>query len=77
MSKAAVCGNFGVKRTTGRFPRQESEVDPQGIATLSRQLKISGPIEGEAFLVGRMGGAATLLIGALAVVRGRRIQESA
>ncbi len=40
-------------RDRGRFPRQESEVDPQGIATLSRQLKVPAPIDGEAFLAGR------------------------
>jgi Domain of unknown function (DUF4158) len=40
-------------RDRGRFPRQESEVDPHGIATLSRQLKVPAPIDGEAFLAGR------------------------
>ena len=40
-------------RDRGRFPRQESEVDPQGIATLSRQLNVPTPMDGEAFLVGR------------------------
>jgi uncharacterized protein DUF4158 len=36
-----------------RFPRQESEVDPQGIATLSRQLNVPTPVDGEAILTGR------------------------
>ena len=40
-------------RNRGRFPRQESEVDPQGIATLSRQLSVPPPVDGEAFLAGR------------------------
>src|ERR1017187_7478095 len=40
-------------RDRGRFPRQESEVDPQGIATLSRQLNVPAPMDGESFLVGR------------------------
>jgi hypothetical protein len=40
-------------RDCGRFPRQESEVDPQGIATLSRQLNVPTPMDGKAFLVGR------------------------
>ena len=37
----------------GRFPRQESEVNPQGIATLSQQLNVPTPVDAEAFLVGR------------------------
>jgi hypothetical protein len=40
-------------RDRGRFPRQESEVDPERIATLSRQLNVPTPIDGEAFLTGR------------------------
>jgi len=40
-------------RDRGRFPREESEVDPQGIATLSRQLNVPAPVDGEAFLAGR------------------------
>jgi hypothetical protein len=40
-------------RNRGRFPRQESEVAPQGIATLSRQLSVPTPVDGEAFLAGR------------------------
>jgi hypothetical protein len=40
-------------RDRGRFPRHESEVDPQGIATLSQQLNVRAPVDGEAFLVGR------------------------
>jgi hypothetical protein len=39
-------------RDRGRFPRQKSEVDPQGIATLSRQLSVPTPVDGEAFLAG-------------------------
>jgi TnpA family transposase len=37
----------------GRFPRNESEVEVQGIAALSRQLDMLTPIDGEAFLTGR------------------------
>jgi Domain of unknown function (DUF4158) len=40
-------------RDRGRFPRQESEVDPERIETLSRQLNVPTPIDGEAFLTGR------------------------
>jgi hypothetical protein len=40
-------------RDRGRFPRHESEVDPQGIATLSQQLNVRAPVDGQAFLVGR------------------------
>jgi Domain of unknown function (DUF4158) len=40
-------------RERGRFPRQESEVDLQGIAQLSRQLDVPTPVDGEAFLGGR------------------------
>jgi hypothetical protein len=40
-------------RDRGRFPRHASEVDPQGIATLSQQLNVRAPVDGEAFLVGR------------------------
>jgi hypothetical protein len=40
-------------RDRGRFPRQDSEVGPQGITTLSRQLNVPVPVDGEAFLVGR------------------------
>jgi TnpA family transposase len=40
-------------RDRGRFPRHESEVDPQGIATLSQQFNVRAPVGGEAFLVGR------------------------
>jgi hypothetical protein len=42
-----------VFRDRGRFPPQKSEVDPQGIATLSRQLNVPAPVDGEAFLAGR------------------------
>jgi TnpA family transposase len=40
-------------RDRGRFPRHESEVDPQGIAALSRQLKVAVPADGEVFCTGR------------------------
>jgi hypothetical protein len=40
-------------RDRGRLPRHESEVDPQGIATLSQQLNVRAPVDGEAFLAGR------------------------
>jgi hypothetical protein len=40
-------------RDRGRFPRHESEVEPQGIAALSRQLNVPPPVDGEAFLTGR------------------------
>ena len=40
-------------RDRGRFPQHESEVDPQGIATLSQQLNVRAPVDGEALLVGR------------------------
>lgn len=40
-------------RDRGRFPRHESEVDPQGIAALSRQINVQAPVDGEAFLAGR------------------------
>lgn len=40
-------------RERGRFPRDEGEVEPQGIAALSRQLDVSTPMDGEAFLTGR------------------------
>jgi hypothetical protein len=34
-------------RDRGRFPRQVSEVDPHGIAALSRQLNLGSPHETE------------------------------
>jgi len=40
-------------RERGRFPRHESEIEPQGVAALSRQLDASLPVDGEAFLTGR------------------------
>jgi TnpA family transposase len=40
-------------RDRGRFPRHVSEVDPHGIAALSRQLNLRVPVDAEAFLVGR------------------------
>jgi len=36
-----------------RFPRDESEVEPHGLAALSRQLNVPAPVGGEAFLTGR------------------------
>ena len=40
-------------RERGRFPRDEGEVERQGIAALSRQLDVPAPIDGEAFPTGR------------------------
>ena len=40
-------------RERGRFPRDEGEVETQGIAALSKQLDVPAPIDGEAFLTGR------------------------
>ena len=40
-------------RKQGRFPRDETDVDAQGIAALSKQLDVPTPIDGEAFLMGR------------------------
>ena len=40
-------------RERGRFPRNEAEVETQGIAVLSKQLDVPTPIDGEAFLTGR------------------------
>ncbi|ARO87718.1 DUF4158 domain-containing protein [Nitrosospira lacus] len=40
-------------RDRGRFPRQESEIEQQRIAALSRQLNIAVPVDSEAFLIGR------------------------
>jgi hypothetical protein len=40
-------------RERGRFPRDEAEVETQGIAALSKQLDVPPPIDGEAFLTGR------------------------
>jgi TnpA family transposase len=40
-------------RERGRFPRDESEVEPQGVAALSQQLDVPRPVDGEAFLTGR------------------------
>jgi hypothetical protein len=40
-------------RERGRFPRDESEVEVQGIAALSQQLDVPTPVDGEAFLTGR------------------------
>ena len=40
-------------RDRGRFPRDETEVDVQGIAALAKQLDAPAPLDGEAFLTGR------------------------
>lgn len=40
-------------RERGRFPCDETEVEPQGIASLSKQLGVPTLIDGEAFLTGR------------------------
>lgn len=40
-------------RKRGRFPRDESEIETQGIALLSQQLEVPMPIDGEAILTGR------------------------
>lgn len=40
-------------RDRGRFPRDETEVEVQGIAALAKQLDAPAPIDGEAFLTGR------------------------
>ena len=40
-------------REHGRFPRDEGEVETQGITALSKQLDVPAPIDGEAFLTGR------------------------
>ncbi|MEX3614523.1 MAG: DUF4158 domain-containing protein [Burkholderia gladioli] len=40
-------------RERGRFPRDENEVEVQGIATLSKQLDVPASIDSEAFLTGR------------------------
>lgn len=40
-------------RESGRFPRDEAEVETPGIAALSKQLDVPTPIDGEAFLSGR------------------------
>jgi len=40
-------------RERGRFPRDETEVEAQGIAALSKQLDMPTPIHGETFLTGR------------------------
>ncbi|MEO8409188.1 MAG: DUF4158 domain-containing protein, partial [Propionivibrio sp.] len=40
-------------RERGRFPRDEDEVEAQGVASLSQQLDVPMPIDGEAFLTGR------------------------
>jgi TnpA family transposase len=40
-------------RERGRFPRDEGEVETQGIAALSKQLDVPAPMDGEAFLTGR------------------------
>lgn len=40
-------------RERGRFPRDETEVEVQDIAVLSRQLDVPIPLDGKAFLTGR------------------------
>ncbi len=40
-------------RERGRFPREETEVEPQGIAALSQQLDLPTPKSDEALLTGR------------------------
>jgi TnpA family transposase len=40
-------------RERGRFPRDESEIDAQGVAALSKQLDVSMPVDREAYLPGR------------------------
>ncbi len=40
-------------RERGRFPRDESEIEAQGIAALCKQLDVPTPVDGEAFLTGR------------------------
>ncbi|WP_031432523.1 Tn3 family transposase [Methylomarinum vadi] len=40
-------------RERGRFPRDESEIETQGIALLGQQLEVTIPIDGEAILTGR------------------------
>lgn len=43
-------------REHGRFPRDESEIDAQGVVALSKQLDVSMPVDGEAYLTGRTAG---------------------
>lgn len=40
-------------RERGRFPRDEAEVEAQGIAALCEQLGVAPPVDGEAFPTGR------------------------
>ena len=40
-------------RERGRFPRDEAEVQAQGIAALSKQIDVAMPVDGETFLTGR------------------------
>jgi hypothetical protein len=40
-------------RKRGRFPRDEAELEAQGVAVLSKQLDVPTPVDGEAFLTGR------------------------
>ncbi|MDV7213846.1 Tn3 family transposase, partial [Azotobacter beijerinckii] len=40
-------------RERGRFPRDEAEVEAQGIAALCKQLGVAPPVDGEAFPTGR------------------------
>ena len=50
---AGLCHSADLFRERGRFPRDEGEVETQGIAALSKQLDVPAPIDGEAFLTGR------------------------
>ena len=40
-------------RERGRFPRDEAEIEAQGVLALSKQLDVPTPMDGEAFLTGR------------------------
>ncbi len=40
-------------RERGRFPRDETEIEVQGVVALSEQLDVPIPMDGEAFLTGR------------------------
>jgi hypothetical protein len=40
-------------RERGRFPRDEAEIEAQGVLALSKQLGVPTPVDGEAFLTGR------------------------
>lgn len=40
-------------RERGRFPRDEAEIEAQGVVALSKQLDVPTPVDGAAFLTGR------------------------